>query len=1051
MFEEIKNEITIKINPELTPIDLIFEINKKEGDLGTNLNFLFRGKKLSFDKSLKSQNISKDNLKILMNRTKEPQFFISNQTDNITTSNNENINNSINIIQNNQITKQEMEIETAKKFLLEKYKENSNQISLINSLIKTMPHIENMSSNEIIEKIEQFISTVTQKTLTEYSLNIKNNEKFTFNENSLTSIFTMGNGTNGQLGIGSYIITNLPIRLNTLRSIKITQIACGITHTIALTENNTIYTWGKLYKPISNDKQKNIEFGDYSNPILIESLVNEIIIYISTGNNHSMALTNRGDLYTWGEGTYGQLGHNIKNNEIYPRKVNINNLKITNMKGGACHTIAVCDNGFLLGWGNNEKNQLGLNNIKEVTIPHLLTLYELNNNLTIEEYRFLNNKNKYNNVISDNDLNSNNSINLNMNELSTNIDDLMKINLITCGSWYTAVTSQLFPNDIYIMGNNYKRTIKINYFEINNFDIKQIVASSNFLFVLTESDGVFKIAINDLDDEKIPIDKLIENVEIKDIDKNNIKKIEVGLNYILTLTNSNECYYTDIKIKNEYKTNLLNQEVKTDIHDISSGPDHLFLITKLNSYNFCDLLYETIKNNLKNQGDISSFDIFLYRNENSIIFYPCHSYIIEQYIDLNKLKNFGVGKYLIEKLSENEIQHMIELIYTDNINWNLYDYDSIIDLIDQLKNIKEFLNSVKGKTNMNEILDLIDLYKEKYNEFIKTEKNNESKDIQINKNLIILNGMLNTTYKELVMNIANISNLNHQNTNVNNNNNLNNNNNNEQFEEDEDGNDQIYGPLRPLPGLRPGILPRPGLFPIPGRKKKAPFENLKGGVTTGKSVIDNNFNQELNIEKYKKYKEEIEYSYSFYKKMENIKNILSKKKIEYIQKDIKSSFSFEIMLNDKDIISINKDILSFKSLYFYNLIKMMNQNKLNIKDINLNFSEDNFKCLIDFLQTSQFKIEQKEIINMLDLSSFFMIDNAISLIEIQFEQIIDSDNVLCLIEIGKDYNLTYLYRSCLIYIITHLNEIKDKGLIKYIKNEDRDNLKNYLRLNNKEI
>ena len=88
MFEEIKNEITIKINPDLTPIDLIFEINKKEGDLGTNLNFLFRGKKLSFDKSLKSQNISKDNLKILMNRTKDPQFFISNQTDNITTSNN---------------------------------------------------------------------------------------------------------------------------------------------------------------------------------------------------------------------------------------------------------------------------------------------------------------------------------------------------------------------------------------------------------------------------------------------------------------------------------------------------------------------------------------------------------------------------------------------------------------------------------------------------------------------------------------------------------------------------------------------------------------------------------------------------------------------------------------------------------------------------------------------------------------------------------------------------------------------------------------------------
>ena len=80
-----------------------------------------------------------------------------------------------------------------------------------------------------------------------------------------------------------------------------------------------------------------------------------------------------------------------------------------------------------------------------------------------------------------------------------------------------------------------------------------------------------------------------------------------------------------------------------------------------------------------------------------------------------------------------------------------------------------------------------------------------------------------------------------------------------------------------------------------------------------------------------------------------------------------------------------------------------------------------------------------------------MIDNIISLIEIQLEQIIDSENILCLIEIGKDYNLTYLYRSCLIYIIIHLNEIKDKGLIKYIKNEDRNNLKEFLKLNGKEI
>ena len=1032
MFEEIKHEITIKINPDLTPIDLIEKINIKEGNLGTNMSFLFRGKKLSFEKTLKEQNITKDNLKLLMNRTKEPQFIQSAKNNEINNTNNNINNNNLMNDNSNLIPPHQIEINEAKNYLLEKYKNNLDQMSLINSLLKTMPHIENMSSNEIIEKIEQFISTVTQKTVKEYILNLNKNEKFDFDENSLTSIFTMGNGTNGQLGINSYIITNHPLRLNLLRKIKIIQISCGICHTIALSENNTIYSWGRLYKTYNkNDKNKS-EYGDYSEPKLIESLVNEIITYISTGNNHSMALTNQGDLYTWGEGIYGQLGHGIKNNETYPRKLNVNNLKIINMKGGSCHTLAACENGFLLGWGNNEKNQLGLNNIKDVDIPYLLTLYELNNNFTVEEYRFLNRKN---------DENNENNINLNINDLSTNIEDLMKVNLITCGTWFSAFTSQLFPNDIYIMGNNYKRTIKINYFEINKIDIKQIVASSNFLFVLTEKDGIFKINTDDLDNEKVPIENLIENINIIEVDKDKIKKIEVGLNYILTLTNSNECFYTDIKIKNEYKTNLLNKEIKTNIYDISSGHDHLFLMTKLNSFNYCDLLYETIKNYLKNKDDDSSFDIFLCKNENSIIIYPCHSYIIEQFIDLSKLKNISGKKYIIEKLSENEIEIMIELIYTDNINWNLYDYESIIILIEQLNHIKEFLFSVKIENQENQLLDLIDLYKEKYNKIFLSEQNNASTDSKNNKNMAILSGMLNTTYRKIVLELTNIQN-NNNNRGDNNNNNNNNNNRGDNNNNNNNNNNIIYGPLNPFPPNN--------LFPISQQNKnKTNLKNLEGGTVIGESYT--NVNQELNIENYKKYKEEIENSYSFYKKISEIRKILSNKKIEYIQKNIKSNFSFEIKLNDNEIISINKDILSFKSVYFYNLIKIMNEKTLNLKDINLNFSEENFRCLIEFLHTSKFNINQNEIINILDLSSFFMIDNVISLIEIQLEQIIDSENILCLIEIGKDYNLTYLYRSCLIYIIIHLNEIKDKGLIKYIKNEDRNNLKEFLKLNGKEI
>lgn len=80
-----------------------------------------------------------------------------------------------------------------------------------------------------------------------------------------------------------------------------------------------------------------------------------------------------------------------------------------------------------------------------------------------------------------------------------------------------------------------------------------------------------------------------------------------------------------------------------------------------------------------------------------------------------------------------------------------------------------------------------------------------------------------------------------------------------------------------------------------------------------------------------------------------------------------------------------------------------------------------------------------------------MIDNLTSCIEILLEEIIDFDNVLCLIEISKDYDLTFLYRACIIFLMIHLTEIKSKGMIKHLQAEDKEQLKQFLLINNKSL
>ena len=101
-----------------------------------------------------------------------------------------------------------------------KYKDVEKALELIDSLLKTMPHKEEYSEEELIMRIEQFIAACIPKALENYYLTLSENESETLEEEKLTSIFAQGNNVNGQLGIGNYISIDIPIRVNNLRQLN---------------------------------------------------------------------------------------------------------------------------------------------------------------------------------------------------------------------------------------------------------------------------------------------------------------------------------------------------------------------------------------------------------------------------------------------------------------------------------------------------------------------------------------------------------------------------------------------------------------------------------------------------------------------------------------------------------------------------------------------------------------------------------------------------------------------------------------------------------------
>lgn len=56
-------------------------------------------------------------------------------------------------------------------------------------------------------------------------------------------------------------------------------------------------------------------------PKLIEALKAKRVRDIACGSSHSAAITSNGELYTWGLGEYGRLGHGDTTTQTRPKQV----------------------------------------------------------------------------------------------------------------------------------------------------------------------------------------------------------------------------------------------------------------------------------------------------------------------------------------------------------------------------------------------------------------------------------------------------------------------------------------------------------------------------------------------------------------------------------------------------------------------------------------------------------------------------------------------------------------------------------------------------------
>ncbi|XP_064013850.1 RCC1 domain-containing protein 1 isoform X2 [Pogoniulus pusillus] len=164
-------------------------------------------------------------------------------------------------------------------------------------------------------------------------------------------VYAWGGGRHGQLGHGTLESEPQPRVVEALGGVPMTAVAAGGWHSACISEAGDLYVWGwnesgQLALPckaLAEERAQTKDTGPgaaevascreqpaaedaafisiQAFPALLDLPQQLEVSRVSCGSRHTAVVTSVGDLYTWGWGKYGQLGHGDNASSDQPRPV----------------------------------------------------------------------------------------------------------------------------------------------------------------------------------------------------------------------------------------------------------------------------------------------------------------------------------------------------------------------------------------------------------------------------------------------------------------------------------------------------------------------------------------------------------------------------------------------------------------------------------------------------------------------------------------------------------------------------------------------------------
>jgi hypothetical protein len=146
------------------------------------------------------------------------------------------------------------------------------------------------------------------------------------------SVWSWGGNDYGQLGDGSHITRYTPSPIASLTDVV--AIAAGASPSLALKADGTVWAWGgNNFGEIGDGTV----YTPHLEPYQLSGLTD--VVAVAAGNNHSVALTADGSVWTWGRNDNNQLGDGSGSNQSSPVRVVGLPFPVTSIAAAGEHTV----------------------------------------------------------------------------------------------------------------------------------------------------------------------------------------------------------------------------------------------------------------------------------------------------------------------------------------------------------------------------------------------------------------------------------------------------------------------------------------------------------------------------------------------------------------------------------------------------------------------------------------------------------------------------------------------------------------------------------------